>query len=109
MRPVVSTVTCTMIGTVDARRRAIARRAPLIAALRLEQVVDGLDEQHVDAAGDAARRPGLVVVAERRRKAIWPSDGSRVPGPIEPITKRGRSGVEKSAATSRASARRLLG
>ena len=31
---------------------------------------------------------------------MWPSDGSLVPGPIDPITNRGRSGVEYSAATS---------
>ena len=34
---------------------------------------------------------------------MCPSDTSRVPGPTEPSTKRGRSGVEKRAATSFAS------
>ena len=51
MRPVVSTVTCTMIGSVGAGR---AHRPPgaVDRGLGLQQVVDGLDEQHVDAARD---------------------------------------------------------
>jgi hypothetical protein len=31
---------------------------------------------------------------------MWPSDGSLVPGPTEPMAHRGRSGVEWSEATS---------
>ena len=57
MRPVVSTVTCTMSGT-GTPACAIARRAAIDRGLGLEQVVDGLDEQHVDAAREEALAPG---------------------------------------------------
>ena len=76
--------------------------------LGLEQVVDGLDEEDVDAAREQPDDLRLVVVAEDRRSAMWPSDGSLVPGPIEPITNRGWSGVEQSAATCLAISRRAL-
>ena len=48
--------------------RAIARAGTRsIAALRLQQVVDGLDEQHVDAAREQPVDLRLVAVAQRRR------------------------------------------
>ena len=52
-RPVVSTVTCTMIGTSDAgggHRPAGADDR----GLALEEVLHGLDEEDVDAAGEEA-------------------------------------------------------
>ena len=87
---------------------AIARRAPMIAALHWSRSCTVSIEQDVDAAGEEAGDHGLVVVAQRRRRRSGPSEGRRVPGPIEPITKRGRSGVEKSAADLLGQARRLL-
>ena len=58
--------------------------------LALEQVLHRLDEQHVDAAVEQAVDHHLVVVAELGERRSAPSDGSLVPGPIEPTTKRGR-------------------
>ena len=34
---------------------------------------------------------------------MWPSVGNLVPGPMEPATQRGRSGVENSSRTAQAS------
>ena len=68
MRPVVSTVTCTMIGIgFDSPALRIAAAGAVDRGLGLEQVVDGLDEQHVDAARDEPVDLELVVVAQRRR------------------------------------------
>ena len=110
MRPVVSTVTCTMIGS--STPAAAHRGAGAVdRGLRLQQVVDGLDEQHVDAARDAGPSTwSLVAVAQLGRRGSGRATAAGCPGPIEPITNRGRSGVEQPDATSRASsaARRLI-
>ena len=82
------------------RRAAIARRARDDRGLALEQVVDGLDEQHVDAAREQAVDLRLVVVAQRRRSAIWPSDGSLVPGPDRADHEPGPVGRSSSSAAT---------
>ena len=63
MRPVVSTVTCTMIGSSTPAAR-IARAGAVDRRLALEQVVDGLDEEHVGAARDQPVDLELVAVAQ---------------------------------------------
>ena len=63
MRPVVSIVTCTISGTVRPAS-LIARRHGDDRGLGLQEVVDGLDEQHVGAAFEEARGLQLVVVAQ---------------------------------------------
>ena len=64
MRPVVSTVTCTMIGSSTPAACIAAPRA-VDRGLRLQQVVDRLDEYDIDAAREQAVHLGLVVVAQR--------------------------------------------
>ena len=59
----VSTVTCTMSGT-SRPAVAIARRARDDRGLALEEVLDGLDQEDVDAAGEQAGDLRLVVVAQ---------------------------------------------
>ena len=101
MRPVSSMVTWAWIGHLAAG----LGHGPAGAddgGLEAEQVELGLDDEQVDAALEQAR--GL---RPRRRRAARRSGSGRatanfVPGPIEPATKRLRSGVEKSSATSRA-------
>ena len=74
--------------------------------LGLQQVLRGLDQQHIDAAFD--QRRGLLLVSRNHRsKLMCPSDGSLVVGPIDPATNRGRSLVENCCATSLASLRGL--
>ena len=89
----VSTVTCTISGT-SRPARAIARRRRDDRGLALEQVLHGLDEQHVDAALEQAVHLQDVGVAEVGEARCAPSDGSLVPGPTEPTTKRGRPSAE---------------
>ena len=91
MVPVVSTVTWAMIGSC---RPAVGHR-PLGAEDRRPWPAAGPGRSR-PAARPRRPRSGRRPPASRRRAAwrtcTWPSVGSLVPGPIEPSTKRGRSG-----------------
>ena len=89
MRPVVSTVTCSMIGTVRPSA-AMALRHAIDRGLALEEVHHRLDEDDVDATGDQA--VGLLLVgvaqgdevdvAERRKLGAGPDRPDHVAGPV---------------------------
>ena len=105
--PVVSTVTCTIIG-MSFFASSRARLAPLTAALicsgswqvsiRIASAVPAISPAH-----------WIASASSRSWYAMWPSEGSRVPGPTEPRTKRVRPSCANSAIASRANsaARRL--
>ena len=78
-------------GDLDLQRHL--RPAALIALpaadhrrLGLQEVHAGLDDEEVDAAVEEATRPAPHRRRARLAKRMWPSDGSLVPGPIEPAT-----------------------
>ena len=85
----VSTVTWIITGT----SRPGAGHGPPARderGLALEQVLDGLDEEHVDAAGEQAldlghvgvAQVGELDVAERRELGAGPDGSDDEPGPI---------------------------
>ena len=78
---------------------AIARLAPMIAALACSRSwqVSMIRPCAPPAISPAALRS---YASRSSAKGTWPRVGSLVPGPIEPRTQRGRSGVDSSAATS---------
>ena len=82
----------------DQRHRPAGRRpspacAPMIADLACSRSWQVSTMHRVGAAVEQAGDLLLVGVAQRRRSGTWPSVGSLVPGPTEPSTQRGRSGV----------------
>ena len=106
--PVVSTVTARSAAR-SAPAAASPARAPMSAALACSRSWAGLDEDRVDAAVEHARdlRPG-------RRRAAWRTARGRgwaawCPGPTEPSTQRGRSGVDQSSADLAGDPRRRPG
>ena len=102
MRPVSSMVTWAWMRHLAGRRRPWPGGQPIMAAFIAEEVEVGLDEEQVDAALEQAGGLDLVGVAQLGEADLAEATANLVPGPIEPATKRGRSGVEKSSATSRA-------
>ena len=100
--PVVSTVTCAMTGSVDAGRGD----GPLGAddrRLGLQQVLRGLDQHRVDAAGEQPGDLRLVGVAQRRVGDV--PEGRQLGARARPSRAPSAAGpaVDQPSATSRAS------
>jgi len=100
-------------GERDQQRHLAARTAKLVADAEkrgayLQQILAGLDGQHIDPTVEEA---GCLFAVRGAKlvEADLAEAGQLVPGPIEPATKRGRSVLENALATTRASsaARRL--
>ena len=86
MRPVSSIVTCTWIGT-SRPTAAIARRAPIIAALRPSRS-NWVSTRSRSTPPSSRPRHCSSYASRSSAKRIWPSDANLVPGPIEPATQR---------------------
>ncbi len=96
----VSTVTLTKTGR-SASARARARLAPMMAALACRR---SWAVSMSTASIPPATMPETCSSYASRSAAYvtWPSVGSLVPGPTDPMTHRGRSGVDQASADSRA-------
>ena len=100
MVPVVSTVTCTIIGT-SMPAAVIARLAPMHGRLGLQQVLAGLDHHRVDAA---VQHAGDLLL-RRRRAAPCTARGRGWAAWCRARPSRARTGAGRRVANSSASAR----
>ena len=100
MVPVVSTVTVTSSGR-STPAAAIARFAPMIAAFACSRSC-AVSTSTASAPPSTSPRTSASYASRSRAYGAWPSVGSLVPGPTEPSTQRGRSGVDHASAASRA-------
>ena len=105
-------VTEIISGSADAVRSSNTSSIATIAGLGVERVDDRLEQQQVAAAVDQAahlllERVAQLVERDVRNAGLLTSgeiDRMRLVGPIEPATKRGRSGV-RAVHSSRGRAR----
>ena len=102
MRPVSSMVTWACSGT-KRPRAAMARRAPLMAALTESMSNCVSIEEQVDAALEQARAPAPRRRRGTRRRGSARASGTWCPAPSSPATQRGRSAVANSSRTPQAS------
>ena len=98
--PVVSTVTCTMIG-IRRSSSSIAMWQPRTAALDCRMSWQ-VSMRKASAPPSSMPRAASAYASRITSNEVWPSVGSLVPGPIEPRTKRGVPSAANSSATRRA-------